>query len=75
MQEKERNHEEIINLREKFLQRPCSGGKDQGKINELMNIYNIKEKNYLDEIKALKKNLRQKILEIEELKKRGRRYC
>ena len=75
MQEKERNHEEIINLREKFLQRPCSGGKDQGKINELMNIYNIKEKNYLYKIAALKKNLRQKILEIEELKKRGRRYC
>ena len=69
LREKERNHMEIINLREKFLQRPCGNENEQGKVNELMNIYNIKEKKYLDEINALKKNLREKILEIEELKK------
>ena len=34
-----------------------------------MDLFNIKEKKYLDEIEALKKNLREKILEIEELKK------
>ena len=69
LREKERNHEEIINLREKFLQKPCACGQDQGKINELMELFNIKEKKYLDEIEALKKNLREKILEIEQLKK------
>jgi hypothetical protein len=69
LREKERNHEEIINLREKFLQKPCACGQDQGKINELMDLFNIKEKKYLDEIEALKKNLREKIVEIEELKK------
>ena len=69
LREKERNHEEIINLREKFLQKPCICGKDQETINELKNIYDIKEKKYLDEIEALKKNLAEKIMEIEELKK------
>ena len=34
-----------------------------------MELFNIKEKKYLDEIEALKKNLREKILEIEQLKK------
>ena len=46
LREKERNHEEIINLREKFLQKPCACGQDQGKINELMELFNIKEKKY-----------------------------
>lgn len=69
LREKERNHNEIIKLREKFLQKPCSCGNEQGKINEVMNIFNIKEKKYLDEIESLKKNLREKIIEIEELQK------
>ena len=69
LREKERNHNEIIKLKEKFLQKPCSCGNEQGKINEVMNIFNIKEKKYLDEIESLKKNLREKIIEIEELQK------
>ena len=69
LREKERNHNEIIKLREKFLQKPCSCGNEQGKINEVMNIFNIKKKKYLDEIESLKKNLREKIIEIEELQK------
>ena len=69
LREKERNHNEIIKLREKCLQKPCSCGNEQGKINEVMNIFNIKEKKYLDEIESLKKNLREKIIEIEELQK------
>ena len=72
LREKERNHMEIITLREKFLHRPeyrLNNEGEQGKVNELMNIYNMKEKNYLEEIEMLKKNLREKILEIEELKK------
>ena len=69
LREKERNHMEIINLREKFLKRPCSCGNNQGKINELVEIFDFKEKKYLDEIEVLKKNLREKIEEIEELKK------
>ena len=69
LREKERNHMEIISLREKFLHRPCANPNDQEKMNEIMEIYNIKEKKHLDEIEALKKNLREKILEIEELKK------
>ena len=69
LREKERNHNEIITLREKFLQKPCSCGNEQEKINELVNIFNMKEKNYLEEIDSLKKNLREKIVEIEELQK------
>ena len=69
LREKERNHNEIIKLREKFLQKPCSCGNEQGKINELVNIFNMKEKNYLEEIDSLKKNLRDKIMEIEGLQK------
>ena len=69
LREKERNHNEIISLRERFLQRPCVCGNEQGKINELMNVFGMKEKKYLDEIEILKKNLREKILEIEALKK------
>ena len=69
LREKERNHNEIISLRERFLQRHCSCGNEQGKINELMNVFAMKEKKYLDEIEVLKKNLREKILEIEKLKK------
>ena len=69
LREKERNHMEIINLREKFLKRPCSCGNNQEKINELAEIFDLKEKKYLDEIESLKKNLREKIVEIEELKK------
>ena len=34
-----------------------------------MEIFDLKEKKYLDEIESLKKNLREKIVEIEELKK------
>ena len=34
-----------------------------------MNVFGMKEKKYLDEIEILKKNLREKILEIEALKK------
>ena len=66
LREKERNHMEIISLREKFLQRPCGNVNEQEKINELMNI---KEKKYLEEINVLKRNLAEKNLEIEELKK------
>ena len=69
LREKERNHNEIITLREKFLKKPCTCGNEQGKINELVNIFNMKEKNYLEEIDSLKKNLREKIMEIEELQK------
>ena len=69
LREKERNHMEIISLREKFLQRPCANANEQEKINELMNIYNIKEKKHLEEIDVLKRNLAEKNLEIEELKK------
>ena len=69
LREKERNHNEIISLRERFLQRHCSCGNEQGKINELMDVFAMKEKKYLDEIEVLKKNLREKILEIEKLKK------
>ena len=69
LREKERNHNEIITLREKFLKKPCTCGNEQGKINELVNIFNMKEKNYLEEIDSLKKNLREKIIEIEELQK------
>ena len=69
LREKERNHMEIISLREKFLQRPCANVNEQEKINELMNIYNIKEKKHLEEIDVLKRNLAEKNLEIEELKK------
>ena len=68
LREKERNHMEIINLREKFL-KTCSCGNNQEKINELAEIFDLKEKKYLDEIESLKKNLREKIVEIEELKK------
>ena len=50
LREKERNHNEIITLREKFLKKPCTCGNEQGKINELVNIFNMKEKNYLEEI-------------------------
>ena len=69
LREKERNHNEIISLRERFLQRSCVCGNEQGKINELMNVFGMKEKKYLEEIEILKKNLREKILEIEALKK------
>jgi hypothetical protein len=69
LREKERNHNEIITLREKFLKKPCTCGNEQGKINELVNIFNMKEKNYLEEIDSLKKNLRDKIMEIEGLQK------
>ena len=69
LREKERNHNEIITLREKFLKKPCTCGNEQGKINELVNIFNMKEKNYLEEIDSLKKNLSEKIMEIEELQK------
>ena len=69
LREKERNHNEIITLREKFLKKPCTCGNEQGKINELVNIFNMKEKNYLEEIDSLKKNLREKIMEIEKLQK------
>ena len=68
LREKERNHNEIINLREKFLQRPGSSINEKAKIEELMKVFEMKEKKYEDEIEALKKNLREKILEIEELK-------
>ena len=68
LREKERNHNEIINLREKFLQRPGSSLNEKAKIEELMKVFEMKEKKYEDEIEALKKNLREKILEIEELK-------
>ena len=69
LREKERNHNEIISLREKFLEKPCLCTNEPGKMNELTNIFNIKEKNYLEEIDSLKKNLREKILEIEQLQK------
>ena len=69
LREKERNHNEIITLREKFLKKPCTCGNEQGKINELVNIFNMKEKNYLEEIDSLKKKKKKKIMEIEELQK------
>ena len=66
LREKERNHMEIINLREKFLKRPCSCGNNQEKINELAEIFDLKEKKYIYEIESLKKNLQEKLDKIEQ---------
>ena len=74
LKEKEKNHMEIISLREKFARNPydCkSSNKNQNsEYNELMNIFSEKEKNYINEIDNLKDNLMKKIKEIEELKNR-----
>ena len=72
LKEKEKNHKEIITLREKFAQNPydCRNSDKIGnkEYKELINIFNEKEKNYINEIDNLKDNLMKKIKEIEELK-------
>ena len=75
LKEKEKDHMEILSLREKFMQKPydcrdMDKGEDNKQYNELMNIFSLKENNYKSEIDNLKKNLIEKINEIEELKKR-----
>ena len=69
LKEKEKNHIEIISLREKFARNPydCKSSEKTGN-KELINIFSEKEKNYINEINDLKDNLVKKIKEIEELK-------
>ena len=72
LKEKEKSNLEIISLREKFMQKPydCRNiNKSENKeYTQLINIFNEKEKNYLNEIDSLKQNLIEKYKEIEELK-------
>ena len=76
LKEKEKSNLEIISLREKFMQKPydCRDiniNKNENKeYSQLINIFNEKEKNYLNEIDSLKQNLMDKFKEIEELKNR-----
>ena len=76
LKEKEKSNLEIISLREKFMQKPydCRDiniNKNENKeYSQLINIFNEKEKNYLNEIDSLKQNLMEKFKEIEELKNR-----
>lgn len=74
LKEKEKNHMEIISLREKFMKNPydCRNlGKNEGNKNEeLLNIFKEKEKNYIYQISDLEKKLVEKIKENDELKKR-----
>ena len=69
LKEKEKNHIEIISLREKFARNTydCKSS-DVTWNKELINIFSEKEKNYINEINDLKDNLVKKIKEIEELK-------
>ena len=74
LKEKEKDHMEILSLREKFMQKPYdsrnlkNGNSDNKDSNELIKMFDEKEKNYINEIDGLKKNLVEKINEIEELK-------
>ena len=74
LKEKEKSNLEIISLREKFMQKPydCRNiNKSENKeYTQLINIFNEKEKNYLNEIDSLKQSLIEKYKEIEELKNR-----
>jgi hypothetical protein len=74
LKEKEKNHMEIISLREKFMKNPydCRNlGKNEGNKNEeLLNIFKEKEKNYIYQISDLEKKLVEKIKENDELKSR-----
>ena len=74
LKEKEKDHMEILTLREKFMQKPYDcrnlNSDNNNKNNELINIFTEKEKNYMNEIDNLKDQLMEKINEIEELKNR-----
>ena len=73
LKEKEKNHMEIMSLREKFLnnsygfRNPEKFEKNDYK--ELLNEFNQKEKNFINEIESLKCELIERIKENEELKK------
>ena len=73
LKQKEKDHMEIITLREKFLKKPYDcrdNGEEDKQCKELIKIFNETEENYKNEIDNLKQNLTEKINEIEELKKR-----
>ena len=73
LKEKEKDHMEILSLRERFMQKPydCRNiNPNNNQNSELLDIFSQKEKNYMNEIDALKDNLLEKEKEIEELKNR-----
>ena len=74
LKEKEKNHMEIISLREKFMKNPydCRNyeKKEGNKNEELLNIFKEKERNYIYKISDLEKKLIEKIKENDELKRR-----
>jgi len=73
LKEKEKDHMEILSLRERFMQKPydCRNiNPNNNQNSELLDIFSQKEKNYMNEIDVLKDNLLEKEKEIEELKNR-----
>lgn len=71
LKEKEKDHMEIISLRERFMEKPydCRNlNTNNNQSDELIKIFDEKEKQYINQIDSLKENLMTKIKEIDELK-------